>query len=148
MDFFELSSTDIIFSLIWTWGVGVSIPLIIRYAILKKPLGKGLSITIALSQWFLMVFLSILMGSKSKTNIALTLVAFISYSILKAKSKKQWMLRQKIVELCLKACGTHRRYWNDAGDTKQRAWKALKINVNGQGYIIGLLSRNKEIYAL
>lgn len=78
-----LKPSDLILSIVFTWGIGLSIPLVVRYAIFKKPLKQGWAIIIAGSNWLMMWILSDLMGSKSRTHGALILVAVASYFILR-----------------------------------------------------------------
>ncbi len=70
-------------SFIVTWAVGLAPPLIIRFLIRKRPLGKWPAIGICAALWAFNIGLFTAMGSKSKTHGALALVAFASYFILR-----------------------------------------------------------------
>jgi len=76
------TATDIIVGIIFTWGVCLIWPLLVRFAIVKKPITKSLSV--CLSVLFLLVNLVIAycLGSTNKTHLPLFLVAFISYAIM------------------------------------------------------------------
>ncbi len=76
-----------IMSAILTWGIGLAPPLLIRYAIARKPTSKGVAIGIVIGFWFFNLILFIAMGSQSKTHFALFLVAMASYYILRAGAK-------------------------------------------------------------
>lgn len=73
---------EFLMSVIITWGVGLSVPLILRYIILHRPLGKGASIAIAAVMLFVNIIIFSAMGSQSKTHTALYLIALVSYWIL------------------------------------------------------------------
>lgn len=73
----------LLISLIITWGIGLMPPLLIRFVLLKRPMGKGPAVgTCAL---FLIVNLMIFiaLGSESKSHGAVALIAIASYYILR-----------------------------------------------------------------
>ena len=76
----EISVASLILSIVFTWGLGLSIPLILRHLIFKRPLAKIWAIIIATINFILMLTAAIALGSQSKTHAALILVAFVSYS--------------------------------------------------------------------
>lgn len=78
----ELSLLDIVVGIIITWGWGLSIPLILRYAIFKRPIDKTMAALIAGGLWLVNLTLFTMLGSKSRTHAALFLVAWVSYWIL------------------------------------------------------------------
>ncbi len=73
----------LILSFILTWGIGLAPPVIIRYAILRKPLPKKGAIPIVILFWFVNIGIFTALGSQSKTHAALFLVAWVSYYILR-----------------------------------------------------------------
>lgn len=73
----------LVLSAILTWGIGLAPPLIIRFVLARRPLSKGLSITLAVLFWFFNFVLFTALGSESKTHAALFLVALASYAILR-----------------------------------------------------------------
>ena len=77
----------IIVSFILTWGIGLIPPLIIRYAIVRKPLSKGWAIGLVIFLWMINIVIFTALGSQSKTHAALFLVAWTSYMILKKENK-------------------------------------------------------------
>ena len=77
----------IIVSFILTWGIGLIPPLIIRYAIVRKPLSKGWAIGLVIFLWMINIVIFTALGSQSKTHAALFLVAWTSYRILKKENK-------------------------------------------------------------
>jgi hypothetical protein len=78
----------LIVSVVLTWGIGLTPPLLIRYAVLRRPLAKGWAWGIAACFFFINVALFVALGSQSKTHYALILVAWASYAILHAGAKK------------------------------------------------------------
>ena len=87
----ELDAATIVVSIVITWGIGLTPPLLIRYAILKRPMNKWSAIGTCAAFLFFNVILFTGLGSKSKSHAALTLVAFVSYWILRkaGKAKEQ-----------------------------------------------------------
>jgi hypothetical protein len=83
----ELDAVTIVASIVLTWGIGLTPPVLIRYAILRRPMNKWPAIGICAFFWFFNVILFTALGSKSKTHFALTLVAFVSYWILRKAGK-------------------------------------------------------------
>ena len=79
----EFDPVTIIASIVFTWGIGLAPPLVIRYAFLKKPMDKWPAISTCAFFWFLNIILFSALGSQSKTHAALTLVAFASYWLLR-----------------------------------------------------------------
>lgn len=76
-------------SFLFTWGVGLAPPLLIRFAIMRRPIGKGWSIGVVALFWVFNIVLFTALGSQSKSHGALALVAFASYAILRKGAKKQ-----------------------------------------------------------
>lgn len=76
-------------SFLLTWGVGLAPPLLIRFAFMRRPIGKGWAIGIVALFWVFNIVLFTALGSQSKSHGALALVAFVSYAILRKGAKKQ-----------------------------------------------------------
>lgn len=76
---------SIALSIVITWGIGLTPPLLIRYVFLKKPIAKKPAIIIASVFWFINLVLFVALGSRSKTHAALFLVAVASYYILRTR---------------------------------------------------------------
>jgi len=83
----ELDVATIWVSIVITWGVGLAPPVLIRYAVLKRPMNQWPAIGTCAALWFLNVLFFTALGSKSKSHAALTLVAFVSYWILRKAGK-------------------------------------------------------------
>ena len=79
----------LIVSAILTWGVGLTPPLLIRFAFLRRPISKGWAIGTAAIFWFINIIIFTALGSTSKTHGALFLVAWASYAILRKGAKKK-----------------------------------------------------------
>lgn len=69
-------------NVILTWSIGLAIPLIIRYAIYRKPLSKTNAIIINVVNFIITFSIFIALGSKSKTHMVLYIMALCSYGIL------------------------------------------------------------------
>lgn len=79
----EFDAISVIASLIVTWTIGLLPPVVIRYGVLKRAMGKGAAIGTCAFFWLFNVFLFTALGSQSKTHGALWLIAFVSYWILR-----------------------------------------------------------------
>ena len=77
----------IIVSFVLTWGIGLIPPILIRYAIVRKPLSRGWAIGLVAFLWMVNIVIFTALGSQSKTHAALFLVAWTSYIILKKEKR-------------------------------------------------------------
>lgn len=84
----EWSSTNLLISIVLTWVIGLTPPLIIRHAVLKRPLDKWPAIGICVLFWFLEIALFSALGSQSKTHGATALMAIVSFWILRRNKDK------------------------------------------------------------
>lgn len=73
----------VILSILFTWGLGLLIPILLRFVILKKPLSGGVALAIVAVIYLIQLSISLALDSKSKTHTALILVAFVSYKIMR-----------------------------------------------------------------
>lgn len=78
---------DLFLSFLFTWGIGLAPPLLIRFIFMRRPIGKGWAIGIAGLFWVFNIMLFTALGSQSKTHGALALVAIISYMILRYRKE-------------------------------------------------------------
>jgi hypothetical protein len=76
-------------SFLFTWGIGLTPPLLIRFAFMRRPISKGWAIGVVALFWVFNLVLFTALGSQSKSHGALVLVAFVSYAILRKGAKKQ-----------------------------------------------------------
>lgn len=77
----------LIISAILTWGIGLAPPLLIRFAILRRPIiSKASVVGIVVLFWFINIIIFTALGSTSKTHAGLFLVALVSYAILRKGS--------------------------------------------------------------
>lgn len=72
---YELDPVTIVAIFIATWSIGLFPPILIRYAILKRPIAKWPAIGTCALFWVINIVLFTAMGSKSKTHFVLTPVA-------------------------------------------------------------------------
>ena len=85
---YEFNAIDLIGSLILTWIIGLTPPLVFRYLIIGKPLSKGWAISICGLFWLINIMIFTALGSKSKSHAALFIVAIVSYWILHRVPKR------------------------------------------------------------
>jgi len=92
---YEYSAESLILSFVLTWVIGLLPPILIRFAITRKPIGKFLSGLISFIFLIINVILFSLLGSQSKTHGALMLVALVSYFVM---SRPKHSLDEKATE--------------------------------------------------
>jgi len=78
----------LIISALFTWGIGLTPPLLIRFLFMRRAIGKGWAIGTAAIFWFINIIIFTALGSTSKTHGVLFLVAWASYAILRKGHKK------------------------------------------------------------
>jgi len=74
-------------SVLITWGIGLTPPLLIRFAFLKRPINKKYAFIVCALFLLVNATIFIALGSESKTHAALYLIAYVSYLILTTKLK-------------------------------------------------------------
>lgn len=79
----------VILSILFTWGLGLLIPILLRFVILKKPLSGGMALAIVAVVYLIQLSISLALDSKSRTHAALILVAFVSYKIMRKGYKNK-----------------------------------------------------------
>ena len=89
VNLWDMSTSDLVFtifiSIIFTWGFGLSIPILIRW-LYKEPLSKGWAITLCAVWWVILLIFSKALGSTSKYHGGLLVVTMASYYILRKGS--------------------------------------------------------------
>lgn len=83
MAIWEMPLTYLIISFILTWVIGLSVPLLLRYVFLRRPINKTPAIIIVVILLFLQLALWISLGSTNKSHVVLYLIALVSYNILR-----------------------------------------------------------------
>lgn len=68
-------------SLIITWAIGLTPPLVIQFLVTKKPISKGKAIALSVAFYFINFVIFFALGSKSQSHIALFLIGYASYYI-------------------------------------------------------------------
>jgi hypothetical protein len=92
---YELNAATLLISFLLTWGVGLLPPVLIRFVFLKRPIGKWPAVGVCMFFWFLNLILFSILGSQSKTHTALTLVAMVSYWILRKERKQSIPIQEQ-----------------------------------------------------
>lgn len=86
---YELDATTIIVSFVITWSIGLLPPVLIRYAILKRPVAKWPAIGTCALFWVINLALFIAMESRRETYASLGLIAIVSYWILRQETAQK-----------------------------------------------------------
>lgn len=97
----EPSPTDLLFAFLFTWVVGLIVPLIFRYIVLRRPLSKSISLLIVIFVFIGQLIISLVLSSQNKAHFALLLVAWAGYSILHSgyvadKKEKKKVVKREI----------------------------------------------------
>ena len=79
---------NLVLSAVLTWAIGLTPPLVIRFALLRRPLSKAGACVVAACFLVANLVVFVALGSESKTHGALFLVALASYAILRAGAKR------------------------------------------------------------
>ena len=89
IEIWEMTFPILIISFILTWVIGLSVPVLIRYVFLRRPINKFPALFIVIILYFIQIFVwVVVLGSTSKTHAALFFVAYVSYYILNKGYKK------------------------------------------------------------
>lgn len=111
----EIDVGSLIFGIVLTWTVGLIPPIVIRFAILKRPMGKGSAIGTVLAFWLFNLMFFIALGSKSRSHIALVLVALVS----------MWILRRPMNEREAKISAAKARESSSDGSTELMTFASI-----------------------
>lgn len=91
MDITSLSWSQILVGILLSWTIGLTPPLLIRYAVIRRPLRKGVAILTVTGLWLLEFLFSlgmdIMQSGKTGNHAGLLLLAFLSYYILVRPTK-------------------------------------------------------------
>ena len=82
-----MDATVLILSMVITWGIGMTPPLLIRYLFVRKPLGKEISVILIIIQGVVNFMIFTAIGSQSKTHTVIYVMAFVAYCILRKEKK-------------------------------------------------------------
>ncbi len=78
--------------ILFTWGIGLIPPFLIRYILYKRQMGKNMAVIVCAAFWIFNLILFISLGSQSKTHAVLLLIALVSYKILRIAPKDKEIL--------------------------------------------------------
>lgn len=92
---YEIDTITLILSLVLTWGIGLTPPILIRYIFFKRSIARWLAVGICTFLWLSNIFLFTALGSKSKTHAVLFIIAFVSYFILRYDTKPKELIAGK-----------------------------------------------------
>jgi|GEM_PF-4252608 len=85
---------SILISLIFTWGLGLALPLLLRYKFLKRPVSKGIAFLVVFLVYFVQFFISLLAGNEGR-HTALGLVAIVNFGILN-KGYAEYLIKKSV----------------------------------------------------
>jgi Ca2+/Na+ antiporter len=90
IEIWETPLPILIISFILTWVIGLSVPVLIRYVFLRRPINKFPAIVIVVILYFIQLFIWIGLGSTNKSHAVLFLIAYVSYQILRKRNKGEY----------------------------------------------------------
>ena len=76
------TATDIIVSIIFTWGVCLTWPLLVRFAIVKRPISRSRAVCLSVLFFLVNPVIAYYLGARNTSPLPLVLVTFISYAIM------------------------------------------------------------------
>lgn len=79
---------DLILSMVITWTIGLTPPLLTRYIVVRGPLSKWPAVGVCALLFFVNMIIFISLGSQSKTHSVLYVIAFASYWLLRRPSQQ------------------------------------------------------------
>ena len=85
---YDFSVSELIVSLLLTWGIGLTPPLLFRYLIVRRPMSKRWAITVCGLFVVANLAIFIALGSESKTHTAVFLIALVSYWVLRREPQR------------------------------------------------------------
>ncbi len=80
---------ELLASFILTWLIGLTPPIVIRFIIARKPLPRCWAIVLAAMFLIMNIEIFTMLGSRSNTHTALCLVPWVSYLVLRRKSREK-----------------------------------------------------------
>lgn len=80
---------QVLFSFAITWGIGLTPPLLVRFLIMRRSIAKWPAIAVTVLFWFCNLLIFISLGSESESHIALLVVAWVTYLILRKEGQPQ-----------------------------------------------------------
>jgi hypothetical protein len=83
---------SIVVSILFTWGFGLLIPVLMRFVLIKRPLSQAEAALTSFIVYFLQLVTNILLGG-GNNNLAITVVALVSYRIMRSGSRKENLLK-------------------------------------------------------
>ncbi len=90
IEIWEMTFPILIISFILTWSIGLSVPVLIRYVFLRRPINKFPAIVIVVILYFIQLFMWIGLGSTNKSHAVLFFIAYVSYYILRKRNKGEY----------------------------------------------------------
>jgi len=79
----------VILSILFTWGLGLIIPILLRFVFLKRPVSKIVAIPIVVVTYFIQIGLAIEMSGTNKGHFSPFLIAIVAYFIMRKGYKSK-----------------------------------------------------------
>ncbi|MEI7891057.1 MAG: hypothetical protein WCI36_03745 [bacterium] len=73
-------------SLLFTWGLGLLLPILLRFVIVKKQIGQIWAWLVIFMVFGFQTIGALLLGSRSKGHPAFALVAYVGYLIMRRET--------------------------------------------------------------
>ena len=74
-------SLSVLISFLFTWVLGLAVPVLLRYKILKRPVSKGIAFLVVFIVYIVQFFISLSAGNEGR-HTALALVGIVGFGIL------------------------------------------------------------------
>ncbi len=122
-----------IISILFTWGLGLLLPVLLRFVFIKKPMSKESAFIFVFIIWLVELVVINAFDAESKHHNALLLVAIVSYRIMSSGFQKNETLKfckycgNKVVapeDACSK-CGNV--FMNSVPQKDKKRWKELLL---------------------
>lgn len=125
----DLDAMSLLLGLLFTWIIGMTPPLLIRYLLVKGPMDKKGAIITSTTLGIFNLILFIALGSQSKSHAVLILIAIISYRVLKkAQSAKEFerSAKKSPTTIASKDASTYKWYKKVVF---QKSWRTVAAGV-------------------
>lgn len=89
-----MTPLGIFIGLIFTWVLGLAVPVLLRYKILKRPVSKGIAFLVVFLVYIVQFSISFSLGNEGR-HTALALVGIVGFGILN-KGYVEYMIKKSV----------------------------------------------------
>lgn len=122
----DLDAMSLLLGLLFTWIIGMTPPLLIRYLLVKGPMDKKGAIITSTTLGIFNLILFIALGSQSKSHAVLILIAIISYRVLKSTKEFKRSAEKSPTAIANKDVSTYHWYKKVVF---QKSWRIVAAGV-------------------